>query len=53
MGIETDRGPRAAALVAVGYQVYAINPMQAARDRDRFAGGAQTAASAAVSAGLC
>jgi hypothetical protein len=27
-GIETDRGPWVAALVAAGYQVYAINPMQ-------------------------
>jgi Transposase len=26
VGIETDRGPWVAALVAAGYQVYAINP---------------------------
>src|SRR5674476_1032656 len=28
IGIETDRGPWVAALVASGYQVYAINPLQ-------------------------
>jgi transposase len=33
--IETDRGPWVAALVAAGYQVYAINPMQVARYRER------------------
>src|SRR5450759_410427 len=33
IGIETDRGPWAAALVASGYQVYAINPLQSARAR--------------------
>ena len=27
VGIETDRGPWVAALLAAGYQVYAINPM--------------------------
>ena len=36
IGIETDRGPWVAALIAAGYQVYAINPMQAARYRDRY-----------------
>ena len=30
-GIETDRGPWVTALVASGYQVYAINPMSVAR----------------------
>ena len=35
MGIETDRGPWVTALVAAGYQVYAINPMQVARYRER------------------
>jgi transposase len=35
VGIETDRGPWVAALVAAGYQVYAINPMQVARYRER------------------
>ena len=33
IGIETDRGPWVAALVASGYQVYAINPLQSARAR--------------------
>jgi transposase len=32
--IETDRGPWVSALVASGYQVYAINPLQAARARE-------------------
>lgn len=35
IGIETDRGLWVTALVAAGYQVYAINPMAAARYRDR------------------
>jgi hypothetical protein len=35
VGIETDRGPWVAALVAAGYQVYVINPMSAARYRER------------------
>jgi Transposase/Transposase IS116/IS110/IS902 family len=30
---ETDRGPWVAALIASGYQVYAINPLQSARAR--------------------
>ena len=30
VGIETDRGPWVAALVAAGYTVYAVNPLQAA-----------------------
>lgn len=34
IGIETDRGPWVAALVAAGYSVYAVNPLQAARYRD-------------------
>jgi hypothetical protein len=34
-GIETDRGRWVAALVAAGYQVFAINPMSAARYRER------------------
>ena len=33
LGIETDRGPWVAALVASGYLVYAINPLQSARAR--------------------
>ena len=36
VGIETDRGPWVAALVAAGYTVYAVNPLQAARFRDRL-----------------
>jgi transposase len=35
IGIETDRGPWVAALVAAGYAVYAVNPRQAARYRKR------------------
>ena len=35
IGIETDRGPWVAALVAAGYEVFAINPMSAARYRER------------------
>nr|WP_260418226.1 IS110 family transposase [Actinophytocola algeriensis] len=36
VGIETDRGPWVAALVASGYTVLAVNPLQAARFRDRL-----------------
>ena len=35
IGIETDRGPWVQALLAAGYQVYAINPLQVARYRER------------------
>src|SRR5918994_2021266 len=35
IGIETDRGPWVAALVAAGYEVFAINPMSVARYRQR------------------
>ena len=35
VGIETDRGPWVQALLAAGYRVYAINPMSAARYRER------------------
>ncbi|QQW37345.1 IS110 family transposase [Mycobacterium marinum] len=35
VGIETDRGPWVAALVAAGYKVYAINPQSAAQYRQR------------------
>ncbi|MFI7059255.1 transposase, partial [Streptosporangium canum] len=35
IGIETDRGPWMRALVAAGYSVYAINPLQVARYRER------------------
>ena len=43
VGIETDRGLWVAALVAAGYQVYAINPMAVSRYRDRHrVGGAKS-----------
>jgi transposase len=35
VGIETDRGPWVQALIAAGYQVYAVNPLQVARFRER------------------
>ena len=35
VGIETDRGPWVQALLAAGYQVWAVNPIQAARYRER------------------
>jgi transposase len=35
IGIETDRGTWVSALVAAGYQVFTINPMSAARYRER------------------
>lgn len=35
VGIETDRGPWVAALLAAGYTVFAVNPLSAARYRDR------------------
>ncbi len=37
IGIETDRGLLVGALVAAGYQVYAVNPMSVDRYRDRHA----------------
>src|SRR4051812_9456721 len=37
VGIETDRGPWVQALIAAGYTVYAINPLQVARYRERHA----------------
>ncbi|MFC4857257.1 IS110 family transposase [Actinophytocola glycyrrhizae] len=36
VGIETDRGPWVQALVAAEYTVLAVNPLQAARFRDRL-----------------
>jgi len=36
VGIETDRGPWVQALVAAGYTVLAVNPLQAARYRERL-----------------
>ena len=35
VGIETDRGLLVGALVAAGYQVYAVNPLQVSRYRER------------------
>ena len=35
VGIETDRGPWVAALIAAGYVVFAVNPLQASRYRSR------------------
>jgi transposase len=35
IGIETDRGPWVAALVAAGYVVFPVNPLQASRYRQR------------------
>ena len=35
VGIETDRGPWVQALIAAGYVVYAVNPRQVARYRER------------------
>ena len=43
IGIETDRGLFVSALVAAGYQVFAVNPMSTSRYRDRHsAGGAKS-----------
>jgi transposase len=35
VGIETERGPWVQALIAAGYQLYAINPLRVARYRER------------------
>ncbi|WP_188540673.1 IS110 family transposase, partial [Kocuria dechangensis] len=35
VGIETDRGPWVQALLAAGYTLYAVNPLQASRYRQR------------------
>jgi transposase len=43
IGIETDRGPWVQALIVAGYTVFAINPLQAARYRERHGvGGAKS-----------
>lgn len=43
VGVETDRGLWVNALVAAGYQVYAVNPRAAARYRERHhVGGAKS-----------
>ena len=36
VGIETDRGPWVRALVAAGYELHPINPLQVARFRERY-----------------
>ena len=36
VGIETDRGPWVAALIAAGYMVFPVNPLQASRYRGRY-----------------
>lgn len=50
VGIETDRGTWVVALAAAGYTVYALNPMQTARYRERYStsGAKSDAADAAV-----
>ena len=35
VGIETDRGPWVTALIAAGYTVFPVNPLQASRYRER------------------
>ena len=54
VGIETDRGLWVEALVAAGYQVYAINPVAVSRYRDRhnLAGAKSDAGDAKVLADL-
>lgn len=54
VGIETDRGLWVQALIAAGYQSYAINPLAAARYRDRHnvAGAKSDAGDAKVLADL-
>jgi Transposase/Transposase IS116/IS110/IS902 family len=37
IGIETDRGPWVLALIAAGYTVFGVNPLQASRYRERHA----------------
>jgi hypothetical protein len=37
IGIETDRSPWVQALIAAGYAVFAVNPLQAARCHERLA----------------
>jgi len=54
IGIETERGLWVQALIAAGYQVYAINPLSVSRYRDRHnvAGAKSDAADAKVLADL-
>jgi transposase len=53
VGIETDRGPWVRALVAAGYQVYGVNPKQAARHRELLSLSGAKSDRADVSVGLC
>jgi transposase len=55
LGIETDRGLWVQALIAAGYVVFAINPMQVARYRERHStsGAKSDAGDAHVLAGSC
>jgi transposase len=54
VGIETDRGPWVRALLAAGYQVWAVNPLQVARYRERrsVSGAKSDAADAHTLAGM-
>jgi transposase len=54
IGIETDRGPWVAALIAAGYEVFAVNPRQASQYRKRHgvSGAKSDAAGAHVLAGM-
>jgi len=54
VGIETDRGMRVQALIAAGYQLYALNPLAVARYRERHnvAGAKSDAGDAKVLADL-
>ena len=52
VGIETERGPWVQALLATGYLVYAINPLQVARYRERHStSGAKSDPARCASAG--
>ncbi|MEU4586799.1 transposase [Kitasatospora aureofaciens] len=52
IGIETDRGPWVQPLIAAGYTVYAVNPLQASRYRERLAvSGAKSDAADAATTG--
>jgi hypothetical protein len=49
IGIETERGPWVQALLAAGYVVFAINPLQVARYRERHSpSGAKSDAADAI-----
>jgi hypothetical protein len=50
VGIETDRGPWVQALIAAGYEVFAINPLRVARFRERYDVSGATASSASSTA---